>query len=73
MSLVARGRGIGLVPERLLAKSPSKRRLCTLRIRSLDFPFTIWMITGELVPSLERPLDTLAGLLGERLSGFRHS
>jgi DNA-binding transcriptional LysR family regulator len=68
LSLIARGRGLGLVPGRLLARSPSRARLCSVRVRGLEFPLTVWMVTGELEPSLERPVETLSRMLGDRLS-----
>jgi DNA-binding transcriptional LysR family regulator len=67
LSLIARGRGLGLVPGRLLKRSALRGRLCTLRIRGLSFPFTIWMATRELVPPLDLPVTTLARLLADRL------
>jgi DNA-binding transcriptional LysR family regulator len=67
LSLIARGRGLGLVPSRLLRRSSSRARLSTLRIRGLGFPFTIWMATPELPPSMESPVGALARLLGQRL------
>jgi DNA-binding transcriptional LysR family regulator len=68
MALVARARGLGLVPARLLMRSASRKQLCTLRVRGLEFPMTIWMISGMLAPSLEQPLSTLSEALRGRLS-----
>jgi DNA-binding transcriptional LysR family regulator len=68
MALVARARALGLVPTRLLARSASRKQLCTLRVRGLEFPMTIWMITGTLAPPLEQPLSTLNQALRARLS-----
>lgn len=68
MALVARARALGLVPTRLLARSASRKQLCTLRVRGLEFPMTIWMITGMLAPPLEQPLSTLSQALRGRLS-----
>jgi DNA-binding transcriptional LysR family regulator len=73
MSLVARGRGLGLVPARLLARSASRRQLCVLRIRGLDFPMNVWMVTGTLAPGLEQPLATLSRALAERLLAKKRS
>jgi len=42
LSLVARGRGLGLVPSRLLARSRYRRRVRALRVGGLDFGMTIW-------------------------------
>ena len=72
MALVARARALGLVPARLLARSASRKQLCTLRVRGLEFPMTIWMVTGTLVPPLEQPLTTLNQALRGRLSRKGH-
>jgi DNA-binding transcriptional LysR family regulator len=68
MALVARARGIGLVPGRLLARSPSRQKLCKMRVRGLEFPMTIWMIRSVLTPPLEQPLNTLRHALKSRLA-----
>ena len=67
ISLVARGRGLGLVPARLLARSSARKRICALRVRGLDFPMKIWMVTGTLASGLEQPVATLSNALKERL------
>jgi DNA-binding transcriptional LysR family regulator len=72
MALVARARALGLVPTRLLARSASRQQLCTLRVRGLEFPMTIWMITGMLAPPLAQPLSTLSQALKGRLSRKTH-
>jgi DNA-binding transcriptional LysR family regulator len=69
LSLIARERGLGLVPSRLLARSPTRSRLRTLRVRGLGFPLTIWMATGELEAAADLAVRALARVLGERLSG----
>jgi len=68
MSLVARGRGLGLVPGRLLARSPRRRDLSTLNVRGLQFPMAIWLVTAETAGLLEPALKTLARVLTEQLS-----
>jgi DNA-binding transcriptional LysR family regulator len=68
MSLVARGRGLGLVPERLLERSPRRRDLSRLNVRGLQFPMVIWLVTGESSAPLEPALATLARVLSERLA-----
>ncbi len=68
MSLVSRGRGLGLVPERLLGRSPRRRDLSRLTVRGLQFPMVIWLVTGELSAPLEPALEMLAKVLREKLS-----
>jgi DNA-binding transcriptional LysR family regulator len=71
LRLIARGRGLGLVPSRLLMRSPTRGRLRTLRVRELRFPQLIWMISGELPPGLGEPLGALRRALAGRLSRSR--
>jgi DNA-binding transcriptional LysR family regulator len=65
MALVARGRGLGLVPRRLLQRSRARTRLATPRIAGLAFPFAIWMVTQDVDGRLTAPLaavrDALTG------------
>src|SRR5881397_3594039 len=44
LALVARQRGLSLVPARILGRSPLRSRLRERRIRGLDFPLTIWAV-----------------------------
>ncbi len=71
MSLVARGRGLGLVPSRLVARSAVKRQLSVLGVRGLEFPMTIWMLTAGLPSALEAALETFTDSLQRRLSPKR--
>jgi DNA-binding transcriptional LysR family regulator len=71
LDLIARERGLGLVPSRLLACSASRSRLRKLHVRGLDFPLTVWMITGELPAGLGIPVASLARSLATELSGSR--
>jgi DNA-binding transcriptional LysR family regulator len=68
ISLVARARGLGLVPTRLLARSPARKRVSELRVRGLEFPMKIWVITGSLASGLEQPVATLSAALKRRLA-----
>ncbi len=68
LALVARARGLGLVPSRLLERSPTRARLRTLEIRGLKFPLTIWMAVGDVSPALAAPLAALGGKLTARLA-----
>jgi len=71
MSLVARGRGLGLVPSRLVARSAVKRQLSVLGVRGLEFPMTIWMLTAGLPSALETALEAFTDSLQRRLSPKR--
>jgi hypothetical protein len=50
MLLVSRKLGLGLVPDRLLQRSPSRRLLRPLSVRGLTFPMTIWLLTAGAPP-----------------------
>ena len=67
-SLVARGRGFGLVPARKLARSSSRRQLRTVSVRGVDFPMTLWLLTADQPPALRPALDHFAGSLRRRFS-----
>lgn len=71
ISLVGRGRGLGLVPSRLLARSPARRQVSEVRVRGLQFPMKVWMVAATLAAGLEQPLATLSEALQRQLAG-RH-
>jgi DNA-binding transcriptional LysR family regulator len=71
LRLIARGRGLGLVPNRLLARSPGRARVRTLRVHELSFPQVIWMISGELSEGPEAIVSGLRTALARRLSRQR--
>jgi DNA-binding transcriptional LysR family regulator len=68
MSLVARGLGFGLAPERLLARSASRARVSAVPARGLTFPMKIWMVAGESDPQLGRATGALGEALEKRLA-----
>jgi DNA-binding transcriptional LysR family regulator len=68
LRLIARGRGLGLVPNRLLMRSASRDRLRTLRVRELAFPQIIWMVTGDVPADVNGPLSAFRRELADRLS-----
>jgi DNA-binding transcriptional LysR family regulator len=69
LALVARHRGLGLVPARILARSPLRARLRVRRVRGLDFPLTIWAVRRDIAPDLAPVFRALDQALVERLSG----
>jgi DNA-binding transcriptional LysR family regulator len=71
MSLVAHGRGLGLVPNRLIMRSPLRTKLTKLRLRDLEFPFTIWIATGAVAAPLAQPVEALGRALTTSLSRSR--
>jgi DNA-binding transcriptional LysR family regulator len=73
MSLVARGRGLGLVPGRLVSKSAARPKLAVLEVRGLEFPMTVWLLTAGLPAALEAALAAFADSLQRRLAPKRSS
>jgi DNA-binding transcriptional LysR family regulator len=67
LALVAGGRGLGLVPQRLLAKSRSRTRLGVIRIRGLTFPFTVWLVTADADHILADVITALRAALAKQL------
>jgi DNA-binding transcriptional LysR family regulator len=67
LALVARHRGLGLVPARILARSPLRARV--RRVHGLDFPLTIWAVRRETTPDLVPVFCALDRAMIERLSG----
>ena len=68
LALVARQRGLSLVPARILARSPLRSRLRVRRIRGLDFPLTIWAVRSPATADLDAVWNELHQALTERLS-----
>jgi len=68
LSLVARKRGLSLVPARILARSRLRSRLRALRIRGLDFRLTLWVVRGQVTTQLDAVLVELSRVLVARLS-----
>jgi DNA-binding transcriptional LysR family regulator len=72
LSLVARGRGLGLVPGRLLARSRFRKHVRVVRVRGLSFPLTTWSLRGRPPLTLQPALDELDRILTVRLSRSRN-
>jgi DNA-binding transcriptional LysR family regulator len=63
LALVSRGRGLGLVPERLLYASRYRGELRRLGLPELHFPLRIWALHRPLPTELADPLRTLCDQL----------
>ena len=70
LSLVAKGRGLGLVPARLLARSRFRESVRPLRVRGFEFGMKVWAVRGRPSVSLEPVLDDLTRVVEQRLSKF---
>ncbi|MGE3274358.1 MAG: LysR family transcriptional regulator [Vicinamibacterales bacterium] len=73
MRLVARGRGLGLVPSRLLARSPSRAALARVGVTGFRFPFPIWLVTGDsasaVAPVITAFREAVSGRVTRRARG----
>lgn len=69
LALVARHRGFGLVPARILARSPLRPRLRVRHVRGLDFPLIVWAVRRDTPADLAPVFRALDQALIERLSG----
>lgn len=67
LALVAQGRGLSLVPERILLGSRIKARLRIIRVSGLDFPLTGWIVRSEPLIGFEPVIAELCQALVERL------
>ncbi|HEY6329214.1 MAG TPA: LysR family transcriptional regulator substrate-binding protein, partial [Blastocatellia bacterium] len=67
LSLVAKNRGLGFVPERILKRSRSRNRLRTLRVAGLEFPLTIWTAQRQPVTGFQPVVAELNSMLSQRL------
>jgi len=65
LALVARGRGLSLVPRGILSRSRMKRRLLIQRIAGIHFPLTVWMLRHERFAAGEQVIAELSRLLIE--------
>ena len=67
MTLVARGRGLGLVPRHLLERSAVRSRLTPLRLGGFTFPFAVWAVTSDTAAHLAQPWLTVREALSADL------
>jgi len=67
LSLIARNRGLGLVPERILLRSRLKSFLRPLHIPGLHFPLAIWVAQRQPCTGLDAVIAELSRGLMQRL------
>lgn len=67
LRLVARNRGLSLVPSRILNRSLLRSRVRELRVSGLEFPLTIWSVQGQLSGHLGSVVEELNQQLIQRL------
>jgi DNA-binding transcriptional LysR family regulator len=70
IALVARGAGLGLVPERLINDSPQRDALRILTLKDFEPALTVWLIRAPDLGAYAKAVDVLAetvrGLLSEQ-------
>lgn len=71
LSLIARGTGVGLVPERLLADSPHRAALKILPIDDFEAAVAIWLVASS-DSVFDRPIEVLKETVSSLLSPASH-
>ena len=69
LAMIARGVGLGLVPERLVQASPYRARLRTIDVRGLRPKVVVSMVRAEVLPAFDDALDAMAGAVKTVLAG----
>jgi DNA-binding transcriptional LysR family regulator len=67
LALVARNRGLSLVPERILALSRMKSALRVIHLPTLNFPLAIWTLQRQPCTGLDAVISALSQVLMELL------
>lgn len=68
LALVARGIGLGLVPERLLAESPHRDALQILTVDNFAPALDAWLITAGPLGALQAAVDIVADVVRDVLA-----
>jgi DNA-binding transcriptional LysR family regulator len=69
LAMVARGAGVGLVPERLLHVSPYRSRVRIIDVRGFRPKLSICMVRSEALSVFDQALDAMASAVKAVLSG----
>lgn len=69
LAMIARGRGLGLVPERLVQASPYRARLRIIEVRGFRPKVSVSMVRGEVLAVFDTALDAMAQAVKGVLSG----
>lgn len=69
LAMIARGAGLGLVPERLVKASPYRARLQIVDVRGFRPRLSLSMVRGEVPPPCNAALDAMAAAVKTTLSG----
>ena len=67
LSLVARGNGLGLVPDCLLRHSAFRDQLRPIEVPDLDFRLAVWIVRSRFIGSLAPVVDQLEQALQHML------
>jgi DNA-binding transcriptional LysR family regulator len=68
LALIARGIGLGLVPERLLAESPHRDKVQILTIDNFAPAVDIWLVTAGPLGALQLPLEMVSEVVRDLLA-----
>jgi DNA-binding transcriptional LysR family regulator len=70
LALIARGIGLGLVPERLLVESAHRDKLQVLTIDNFAPAVDIWMVSAGPLGALELPMQIVSGAVRDVLASY---
>jgi DNA-binding transcriptional LysR family regulator len=68
LALIARGIGLGLIPERLLAESPHRDKVQVITVDNFAPALDVWLVTSGPLGALEAPVAIVSDVVREVLS-----
>ena len=63
VDLIAAGVGLGLIPTRILERSPRKAEIDMIEVRDFSAAVDLWLIRSDMVASLDPRLEALVAVL----------
>jgi DNA-binding transcriptional LysR family regulator len=69
LAIIARGIGLGLIPERLVHASPYRSHLRIIDVGGFQPKVSVWMVRGDVLPAFDVALDAMAAAVKGVLSG----
>jgi DNA-binding transcriptional LysR family regulator len=68
LALVARGIGVGLIPERLMVESPYRDRVRVVTVEDFAPALTVWMVTSGQLGPFDAAVEFIAATVREFLA-----
>ncbi len=73
LSMIARGRGLGLVPRRQLERSAHRASLRTLAVADFRIPARVVLLHGGSLGAMQAPVEGLHRAVASELVGYKKS